>query len=197
MLETLLLAMILQYLCNLGFLFCKNVDYAFDQSRSFAVYEDVASKIIKRFKYGGKKYCARYIAELMILNNDYFKDIDLITFVPIGNKRRKERGFNQAKEIAQEISKILGVKIIDALEKIGNERHQAGLSQQERQKNLSGSFKLKSDIFSQIKGKNILIIDDVFTTGATLSECAKIIKEEKPKSVSALTFAKTKLISIN
>jgi len=179
---------------------CKNNNYCFDESKSFAVYEGVASKLVKRFKYSGKKYYAKYLAQLMILNKSYFENVDLITFVPVGIKRRKERGFNQAEELAREIGKLANISVVDTLEKLGSERHQAGLSQIERQKNLSGTFKLKEDTVSILKNKNVLLIDDVFTTGATLSECSKILKsakKNKPAKICCYTFAKTKLISTN
>lgn len=179
---------------------CKLVKYSFDCSHSFAIYDDVTSKIVKRFKYNGKKYYAKYIAKLMMENPEYFENIDLITFVPIGKKRRFERGFNQAEEIAMELGKLAGVKVISVLEKTGSERHQAGLSQKDRRKNLSRTFKLKPEAITEIKDKNILIIDDVFTTGATLSECAKVIKSNrtgKPNKICCYTFAKTFLNSTN
>ena len=135
----------------------------------------------------------------MVTRKDCFENIDYITFVPIGSKRRKERGFNQAEELAFEIGKLTNIPVVDALDKIGNERHQAGLSQKERQENLSGSFKLR-ELANTIKGKYILLIDDVFTTGATLSECAKVLKSDKknkPNKVFCYTFAKTRLNSTN
>lgn len=174
---------------------CKTQEYEFDASRSYAYYGEVASRIVKRFKYNGKKYYAEYIANLMIENDAYFENVDYITFVPIGKKRRKERGFNQAEEIAKIISKKLDIPLIDTLEKCGSERHQAGLSQTDRMKNLSGTFMLKEGVAGIIKNKNVLIIDDVFTTGATLSECAKSLitsKRNKPSAVFCYTFAKTK-----
>ena len=179
---------------------CNKDKYYFDKNTSFANYELVAAKIVKRFKFYSKKYYAKYIAKLMVENNDVFKDVDYLTFVPISDKRRKERGFNQAEEIANEISKLKNIPVLDLLNKIGDEKHQVGLSQKERLENLKGSFELIKDNSKFIKGKNLLIIDDVFTTGSTLSECARVIKSDKinkPKSVCSYTFAKTKLFSTN
>lgn len=179
---------------------CKLCEYSFDESKSFAIYEDIASKLVKRFKYSGKKYYAKHLAELMVLNKNYFDEIDIITFVPIGEKRRKERGFNQAEELAKEIGKLTNIPVFGILEKIGTERHQAGLSQKDRQKNLSGTLKFASDLDVDLKGKTILLIDDVFTTGATLSECSKVLKSDKrnkPAKICCYTFAKTRLNSTN
>ena len=179
---------------------CDKIDYLFNKSRSFAVYDGVASKIVKRFKYSKKKYYAEYLAKLMLQNDAVFKDVAVITFVPIGKKRRSERGFNQAEELARKIGEIKNIPVVETLEKLGNERHQAGLSQKDRQKNLSGTFKLVEDSAKLIKDKNVLLIDDVFTTGATLSECSKVLKSDKknkPSSVCCYTFAKTRLNSTN
>lgn len=179
---------------------CKNMKFSFDESRSFSVYEDVASKLVKRFKYSKKKYYAKYLAKLMALNKSYFDDIDFITFVPIGVKRLKERGFNQAEEIAVELGRLTQIPVVCTLEKIGNEKHQAGLSQKERQENLSGTFKLVDGADKIVKDKKVLLVDDVFTTGATLSECSKILKSDKrnkPDEICCYTFAKTRLDSTN
>ena len=70
--------------------------------------------------------------------------------------------------------------------------HQAGGSQKDRLKNLCGSFEVDEKFAGEIKGKNILIVDDVFTTGSTLNECAKVIKKLKPNKIVTFTFAKTK-----
>lgn len=174
---------------------CKGKEYDFDKSRSFSVYEGVSARIIKRFKYNGKKYYAKYIAKLMLENSNYFDNIDFITYVPIGKKRRRERGFNQEEEMALEIGKSLNIPVLDCLEKVGSERHQAGLSQNDRMKNLKGTFMLKADAKANLKEKTIMIIDDVFTTGTTLSECAKALKQSrgnKPKNILCYTFAKTR-----
>lgn len=179
---------------------CKRLSFDFDYSNSFTFYDEIGARIIKRFKYNGKKYYSKYIAEMMLENAKYFDGIDIITFVPISGKRRKERGFNQAEEVAYVLGEKLGIEVIDTLDKIGKGRHQAGLTQKERRQNLSGTFALKEEVKKLIKDKNILIIDDVFTTGSTLSECAKVLRSSrtnKPLKVCCYTFAKTRLETTN
>lgn len=178
---------------------CKNTEYDFDLSRSYVKYLDVATNIVKRLKYSSKKYYAEYIAKLMSTNKTYFESVDYLTFVPIGTKRRKERGFNQAEEIAREIGKIMNLPVVNLLVKSGNEKHQAGLNQRERRENLAGTIEINDDVKSLVKNKTIMIIDDVFTTGSTLSECARVIKrsKEKPKRILCYTFAKTAYYSAN
>lgn len=171
---------------------CKTFDYHFDENRSYCYYSDASSKIVKRFKYSHKKFYAKHIAELLMQNNNYFKNVDIITFVPINKKRLNERGFNQAEEIAKEISVLTNIEVLNLLEKSNDSKHQAGLKKKDRLENLKGSFSAVHENAEKIKGKVILIVDDVFTTGATLSECSRIIKKLKPKKIKTLTFAKTR-----
>lgn len=178
---------------NLNCKFCENFDYAFNSNRSIVYYNDVSSKIVKDLKYNGRKYYAKFIARLMVQDKSIFEGIDMLTFVPISKERRKSRGFNQAEEIAIEISKLTNIEVKECLIKTKDNKHQAELSQKERLKNLTGTFELAFEMKSEIKSKKILLIDDVFTTGATLSECARVLKTAKPKVINTLTFAKTKL----
>lgn len=177
--------------------YCKDFDYEFNSNRSVCYYSEISSRIVKGLKYNGKKYYAKHIARLMTTDKSVFDDIDVITFVPMGKKGLRERGFNQAEELANEISKITNIPVVPLLAKTIEHKHQAGLTQKERLENLKGTFEIVAENEDKIKGERILIIDDVFTTGATLSECAKILKCKKPKKICTLTFAKTKFNSIN
>ena len=176
---------------------CKSFNYSFDKNKSICHYTDVPAKIVKSLKYGGRKYYAKHIAELMTVDKSFFEEFDLITFVPMGKKRLRARGFNQAEEIAKEISKLVNIPFESLLIKIVENKNQAKLSQKERLENLKGTFEIDLEKEDKIKGKKILIVDDVFTTGATLSECAKVLKSQKPKKVCSITFAKTRFNSIN
>lgn len=176
--------------------YCKEKEYVFDNNFSCFYYNEISASIIKNFKYNSRKYYAKYIAELMIDSGYDFLNFDIITYVPMSSKRRKERGFNQSEELAIEISKVAKVKVVPLLTKIKEGEHQAKLNQSNRMKNLIGSFVVNSEFEKEIKGKRILIIDDVFTTGTTLNECAKAIKKFKPEFVKTFTFAKTKFNSI-
>lgn len=177
--------------------YCEGFGYEFDSNRSVCYYTDVSSKIVKGLKYGGRKYYAKHIARLMTKDKKFFEKFDLITYVPVGKKRLRSRGFNQAEEIANEISKLVNIPAVSLLSKTIENKNQAKLSQKERLENLKGTFDIDTSNKDKIKGKKILIVDDVFTTGATLSECAKVLKSQKPKTVCSITFAKTRFNSIN
>lgn len=169
---------------------CKEKEYSFDQNRSFCYYNDTSSAIVKNFKYGGRKYYAKFIANMMKDTVQEFKDVDILTYVPMSRSRKRERGFNQAEEMAKELSKLMSIPVQELLIKSKNSKNQASLNQSERLKNLKGSFALKSDT-KELKNKNILIIDDVFTTGTTLDECSKELKKLRPHKIYTCTFAKT------
>lgn len=177
--------------------YCKNVEYKFDENCSYCYYDEVSAKIVKRFKYNGRKYYAKHIAEMMTENREIFDDVDVITFVPSNTKTLKERRYNQAEELAKEISRITGIKACGLLKKSDDRKHQAGLTKAERLENLKGSFSIVVENKNDIKGNTVLIVDDVFTTGATLNECSKVILKHKPKKIKTITFAKTKLGSKN
>lgn len=177
--------------------YCKEFDYNFDSSRSYCYYDEYSSKIIKGLKYSGKKYFARHIATLMVENKELFDGVDMLVPVPVTTKTKRVRGFNQAEEIANEISKLVGVPVKNVLVKSKDHKHQAGLSQKERLENLKDSFELNKEFENDVKGKTIMVIDDVFTTGATANEVAKVLKKKKPKAIMVYTAAKTKLNSIN
>ncbi len=172
--------------------FCKEKEFAFNSNLSYCYYCDASASIIKGLKYSSRKYYAKYIAQIMALANNAFKDVDIITFVPITDKRRRGRGYNQSEEIANNLAKLVNIKAINLLVKTFDKKNQAKLSQDQRMKNLIGSFELAENATELIKDKNILIVDDVFTTGATLNECAKVIRNAKPNKITTITFAKTK-----
>lgn len=112
-----------------------------------------------------------------------------IVSIPLHYRRERQRGFNQSKLLADEISKKFNIKIIDCLKRTKNNNPQAKLkNNNEREKNISGCFKIINP--ESIKNKNILLIDDVFTSGATINEAVKILKENGARKIIALVAAK-------
>lgn len=171
---------------------CKEIEYHFDENRSYAAYGEVSAIIVKSLKYNGNKYISKYIANMLLEDKKYFEGVDYITFVPMSKERFKERDFNQAEEIAKDVSAAINIPVISVLEKIKENTHQAGLTRKERIKNIANTIAVKNDESFEIKDKTILVIDDVFTTGSTLSECAKVLKKKGANKVKTLTFAKTR-----
>jgi competence protein ComFC len=115
--------------------------------------------------------------------------IDLVTAVPLNKKRRKERGYNQAEVLAKPVARKMGISYSSNLiQRIKHTNSQVGLSLLERQNNVADAFLA---IPALVKSKNVLIIDDVATTGSTMDACAKALMDAGTKNVFALTLAKT------
>lgn len=169
---------------------CKNHEYEFDRARSVFAYTPYTSPMIMRFKYNGYKSYAPYLAKLLV---NYYSTsdliVDVVTFVPMPVKREKARGYNQAKELCREFSLLSGLPVIDCLVRIKDNFKQSTLNAKERAENIKGSFACINK--QLVKNKDILIIDDVLTTGATANECAKVLNRAGARSVSVLSLAKT------
>ena len=153
-------------------------------------YQGPIKSLIKEMKYLSVKPNAHW-AGVLLYNTVNWPEVDIVTSVPLHPKRLKERGFNQAKEIARVFSQLAKLKYQDLLIRQVNTPHQASFkSKRKRLKALDKVFKLSDDInASKVKGKTILIIDDVVTTGTTLNQCAKVLKASGTKKVYGLAVA--------
>jgi len=171
---------------------CLKMRLHFDRAYSPCSYEGVIQKLIQEFKYKGKRRLGLPLSKLMVqFIKEYKLPMDIIDYVipvPLHNTRLREREFNQAetlcRHICLEFSKSTPPGI---LQRIRNTRTQTELEPGERQENVSGSFSVaRSGI---VKGKHILLVDDVLTTGATCSEAARALKNSGAGIVFALTLA--------
>jgi len=153
-------------------------------------------KMIRQFKYEPYvKELAEPLASLIIAhfklssNPPQFGQNWILVSVPLDKKKEKKRGFNQTKEIVKELSKELKLSLVaDVLAKIKETRPQVDLEEAERMENPLGAFLVKNE--EAIKNKKILLIDDVYTTGATMEECAKVLKESGAKEVWGMAIAR-------
>jgi ComF family protein len=173
---------------------CQNGKRTFDLARAPLIYSDKVALAVQELKYNNKKYLAKHFAKIIeieyksLLNRGI--KIDLIMYVPLYTKRQKKRGYNQSELLSNELSKLIGISVShNNLIRIKDTITQTNLSFKERQKNLESAFEIKDK--KEVKDKNILLIDDVLTTGATADNCAKILKKAKAKGVYVLTFATT------
>lgn len=158
---------------------------------SACLYEGPLKELIHKFKYNGKAALASTLSGLMLKyidENSELSGVDLITVVPLHKKRLKEREFNQSLLLAAPIAKKYSLPLQNTLIKIRNTRCQNELLKSERMKNLSDAFEICPG--SDIGEKNILLIDDVVTTGATLGECVKTLLAGGAKSATCLTLAR-------
>ena len=171
---------------------CFDKKYYFLKHRSCFIYDDLSASPVKLLKYEKRKYYVEPIAKIMFaFHREFISNVDYITFVPMTEDRKRNRGYNQSEELAKCLSAYSGIQTIDCLCKVKSTTHQADLNFDQRMKNLKDSFSFKLDYCELVKGKNILVVDDVFTTGSTMNECARVLLKAKVKNVYALTFLKT------
>ncbi len=157
--------------------------------------ETLIKNLIQKFKYRPLvKELANPLTSLIIThfqlldNKPNFSGFTLIP-VPLEKSKLKWRGFNQAEEIGKELAKFLKIPLIlDCLVKIRETLPQVELSDQERKENVKDAFSIKNG--SQILGKKILLVDDIYTTGSTLEECAKVLKKAGAKEIIGIVIAR-------
>lgn len=156
-------------------------------------YKEIREKILE-YKFNDKAYYYKTFVNILLNNKkmcEILKSYDIIIPVPIHNKRRKERGYNQTELIAKEISKsIYELEYIDILVKNVNTVPQSTLNKMNRATNSKNVYKLKYKSKQEIEQRKVLIFDDIYTTGATANECAKTIKQLNPNKIGILTIAK-------
>jgi competence protein ComFC len=118
-----------------------------------------------------------------------WREVDLVVPVPLHSRKKREREFNQAELLAMALRKILGVAVDQMnLRRVRDTGTQTALSAEERHRNLQGAFVVRrADAF---KGKQLVVLDDVFTTGATMNACAKTLREAGATNVIALAVAR-------
>ncbi|MGX9758031.1 ComF family protein [Clostridioides difficile] len=171
-----------------GCSYCFNKSFYFDKSISCIEYNDITKKIILGLKYNQKTFMAKYIAQIMKEKLDLENvKFDYVLFVPLHRKRLNKRGFNQAQKIALSLSKIISVPILDCISREKHTRMLYKLSKQERKKELKNVFAVNENI-KLINNKNVLLIDDIFTTGLTTNEISKILKLSGVNKVFVMTL---------
>lgn len=154
-------------------------------------------KLIHQFKYQPHikalaKTLANLIVEHLIISGNNTDDIwqnSILIPIPLDKNKLKNRGYNQSEELAKELSKIINVPALaNNLIKIKSTKPQMELSKEQREKNLAGAFTIKNP--AEIRGKKIFLVDDVYTTGSTMEECAKVLKQAGAKSVWGIAIAR-------
>ena len=156
-------------------------------------YEGVIRSKIISYKFDDNPYLYKTFCEIFVKNKKvcgFLQNYDIIIPVPMYRKKKNKRGYNQSELIAKEIARRLGNIEFknDILIKIKNTPKQSSLNKEQRMINLKNVYKVHNELF--IKNKNVLIFDDIYTTGSTANECAKTLKEAGAKNIAILTIAK-------
>ncbi|NMA67733.1 MAG: ComF family protein [Clostridiaceae bacterium] len=158
-------------------------------------YENGIDRTIQAMKFNNQPSLSETLAYLLI--EKYIKEpvlphVDLIVPVPMHRKKKRQRGFNQAELLAKKVSKFLNIPLdTNSLVKIKNTKPQSSLSRNHRLYNLDNVFEVKN--ITNIKGKNILLIDDVITTGTTINTCGKILCDSGASKIYALVIANAEI----
>ena len=152
-------------------------------------YTGAVRQSLHRYKFSGAAAYYRIYAELMAAClQQQALQIDLITWVPLSRKRLRKRGYDQAKLLAGEISRLTGIPCEQTLEKTRHNPAQSGTAgAEERKKNVQGVYRT----VTSFAGEHVLLVDDIVTTGATMSEAAEMLLNAGAGEVSGLTLART------
>lgn len=155
-------------------------------SYSAYAFASPVSPLVKAFKYSYVTRLSEWMADEMIRSLRGERDFEIVTCVPMHFLRKVKRGYNQSGLLAEKIALKTGVPFQNLLVRKRYTVNQARLSAKKRRSNLTGAFELKKDVC--VKGKRILLIDDVRTTGATLISCAKVLMNNGARCVIFLTL---------
>ena len=167
---------------------CRRGLRVFDAAYSFGAYEDTLRSLIHLFKYERIRPLAGLFGEWLVSAIPRDKAFDLVVPVPLHWRRKLDRGFNQSELLARPVAKRYGLRPVNALRRKRPTGVQAGLSNAKRRLNVSGAFVVKKK--SEVAARRVLLIDDVMTTGATLSACAEALKRAGARYVAVLTLAR-------
>lgn len=171
---------------------CTGYNYHFTRGYTSCLYEGLVKDCIHNFKYNSHTYLGKTLAFLMInfaFEHINLSKIDAIVPVPLYWKKRRDRGFNQSEILGKILGKKTGIPFIrNGLSRAMAIRPQIELPRRERINNVKGAFKVIEP--GKFSGKHLLLIDDVFTTGATLNECSKILLDSGAKDVWVFTLAR-------
>jgi ComF family protein len=171
---------------------CREEELPYIMARGVAPFEGSVRDAVHYFKFCGRRELAHPFGELMaVLTNQLFpvRIISAVVPIPLHLERLRERGYNQAVLLAEVIAKILKIPLQeDALLRVRETPSQTSLSRQQREENVKGAFIPGKDA-SLLQGKKVLLVDDVYTTGATVKECCRVLAAAGVGEIYAVSLA--------
>lgn len=165
---------------------CRNVEIAFDGARAPLRYEGAAKGAVHALKYDGYRPVVERLMAPLMAGCVAGMRFDAVVAVPLHRSRLAKRGFNQAETIGRAVASRLGAPFSDRLRAVRGTRDQVELTAAGRRENVAGAFEARGPVAG-----SVLLVDDVMTTGATLNECARVLKTSGASSVRALTLCRT------
>ena len=165
---------------------CRRTSRVVDRARAIGAYDGALRSIVHALKYEGRRSLARPLGALMRRHGaDVLDGAACAIPVPLHNSRRRERGFNQAADLARH----LGLAVVSGLRRVRATATQTGLPAAQRHRNVRDAFAVTAALRTT-RGAIVVLVDDVCTTGATLEACARVLKREGVQEVRALTAAR-------
>jgi ComF family protein len=164
----------------------------FARARAAAAYTGVARQMVQRLKYNDRTDLAPWMAGWMVRAGfELFRDADLIVPVPLHRWRFFRRRFNQSAELARTVGRLTGVPFDPlAVLRVKVTKQQVGLGHKEREENVRAAFAVPASAAARVRGKRVLLVDDVYTTGATVSAVTRALRKGGASAVDVLTFAR-------
>lgn len=170
----------------------ENIEKYYNEHMYNFMYEGIIRKLIIGYKFNEKSYIYKTLSNYILKNEkliENIKNYDIIIPIPISKQRKRERGYNQSLLIAREISKKTCINLENnVLYKTKNIVPQSTLNKEDRLNNIKNAYGIKNT--KNIQNKKILLFDDIYTTGSTVNECSRILKENGAKYIGILTIAK-------
>jgi len=167
---------------------CRGKRFYFDWAVSVWHYSGTGKDIIHALKYENARRLAPVLARQALDKLPVSEVFDFITWVPLHRSKKAMRGYNQSEIVAKELAAMEEVEAKKIIKRIRKTSDQNKLAPPKRRTNVSGAFKLNGS--AEISGKRILIVDDVYTTGSTVNECCKTMKDEGAARIGVLTLAR-------
>ena len=164
----------------------------FARARAAVAYTGAARQMVHALKFGDRTELAPWMAHWMMRpGRELAEEADIVVPVPLHRGRFFWRRFNQSAELARAICKLSGRRFSpDAVRRIRATRQQVGLGAREREENVRGAFRVPAEAEIEVRGRRVLVVDDVYTTGTTVSAVAKALKRAGAAQVDVLTFAR-------
>jgi ComF family protein len=164
----------------------------FDRARSAVIYNEVARALVARMKYGDRPELARFCGRLMAgAGAELWRDTPILLPVPLHPLRQLHRRYNQSAELARTIGRLTGLKVDPMLvRRVKATRQQVGLSADARVRNVAGAFAAHPEVLARTRGRPVVIVDDVITTGSTVKAMTRALGKAGIERIDVISFAR-------